>query len=203
VCVYVCLCVCASSAKKEWGQASGGSGDGSTLDYTANVRRHLLDVLSRYNVTSMLDSSCGSMIWMPLALRQHQQEQPGFRFMGTDVVCNLTEQHKVTYANESNWQFQVSHQLIVLELKLAPLQALQACLQPSVQQKPAKVDAHQPGRSQVQPLKVAGQGSSGRFNGGGLPALAHFVQGDGARSFVRRSHFEGGCPLGPHIWGGG
>jgi len=93
-------------ANKVWSAAGGGSGDGSTLEYTSNIRRMLLDVLARYNISSMLDSSCGSMHWMPLVLQQRQQEQPGFKFMGTDVVCNLIEQHKVTFANETNWQFQ-------------------------------------------------------------------------------------------------
>ena len=53
----------------------------------------------------MLDSSCGSMLWMPLVLREYQKEVPDFRFYGSDVVCSLIDQHKANYTMEANWQF--------------------------------------------------------------------------------------------------
>lgn len=96
-----------NSDQKIWSTAGGGSGLGSSLDYTANIRKQLTDVLTRYKISSMLDSSCGSMHWMPLVLKEHEQKTPGFKFMGTDVVCSLIEKHKVTFANQTNWQFQV------------------------------------------------------------------------------------------------
>ena len=90
-----------------WGAGGGGSGDGSTLDYTATVRGLVSDVLTRYNVSSMLDSSCGSMHWMPLVLGEREKARADFRFMGTDVVCMLIDQHKQTFSNHTNWDFQV------------------------------------------------------------------------------------------------
>ncbi|GBF88666.1 hypothetical protein Rsub_01565 [Raphidocelis subcapitata] len=90
---------------KSWGAWGGGSGEGSTLEYTANIRAALLDVLRRHNIKSMLDSSCGSMLWMPLALREYQKQVPDFKFYGSDVVCSLIDGHKVKYASEANWQF--------------------------------------------------------------------------------------------------
>jgi len=59
----------------------------------------------RYNINSMLDSSCGSMHWMPLVLREVAASRPNFKFMGTDVTCNLTANHTKRFANESNWRF--------------------------------------------------------------------------------------------------
>lgn len=60
----------------------------------------------------MLDSSCGSMHWMPLVLQEHEKKQKDFKFMGTDVVCSLIDQHKVTFVNHTNWQFQVGGTVI-------------------------------------------------------------------------------------------
>jgi len=112
--VFACSCVrplsiaCHyTSDKKEWTSAGGGSGSGSTLPQTATLRAALPKLVQKYNINSMLDSSCGSMFWMPLVLRDIQQSNPGFRFMGTDVVCSLIKKHVDTFKNESNWNFQV------------------------------------------------------------------------------------------------
>jgi hypothetical protein len=71
------------------------------------VRQHILAIIHRYNISSMLDSSCGSMHWMPLVLEEAGKSQPGFKFMGTDVACMLIDQHKQTFVNHTNWGFQV------------------------------------------------------------------------------------------------
>lgn len=97
----------ATSDKKEWTSAGGGSGSGSTLPQTATLRAALPKLVQKYNINSMLDSSCGSKFGMPLVLREIQQSNPGFRFMGTDVVCSLIKKHVETFQNESNWNFQV------------------------------------------------------------------------------------------------
>jgi len=57
----------------------------------------------------MLDSSCGSMHWMPLVLKEAAaaNNKSDFSFMGTDVVCSLINKHVVTFANQTNWKFQV------------------------------------------------------------------------------------------------
>jgi hypothetical protein len=78
---------------------------GSSLERTANIQKVLRDVISRYNITSMLDSSCGSMFWMPLALQEVEAQKPDFRFMGTDVVCSLIDKHKTNFINHTNWKF--------------------------------------------------------------------------------------------------
>jgi hypothetical protein len=75
------------------------------LERTEKLRAYLLDVIVRYNISSMLDSSCGSMLWMPLVLKEAEARNPGFKFMGTDVVCTLIDQHNKTYVNHSIWDF--------------------------------------------------------------------------------------------------
>jgi hypothetical protein len=69
------------------------------------VRQGLASLLAKYKITSMMDTSCGSMLWMPLVLRAHQASTPGFKFYGSDVVCSLIERHKETFKNESGWSF--------------------------------------------------------------------------------------------------
>lgn len=90
---------------KLWSNEGGGSGHGSSLTSTAILRNALPDIIKRYKITSMLDSSCGSMHWMPLVLQDVEKVQPGFKFMGTDVVCSLIDSHKSNFASHSNWQF--------------------------------------------------------------------------------------------------
>lgn len=91
--------------EEKWGSQGGGSGGGSTVQYTEVLREGLTDLLLRYKIKSMVDASCGSMAWMPLVLRAVQARRPGFRFQGNDVVCGLIEKHRATFSNESNWRF--------------------------------------------------------------------------------------------------
>jgi hypothetical protein len=76
------------------------------VNFTKNIRATLLDVISRCNITSMLDSSCGSMLWMPTLLQEVEATQPGFRFHGTDVACTLIDKHKQTFAEHKDWRFE-------------------------------------------------------------------------------------------------
>eukprot|EP00775_Hariotina_reticulata_P009451 gene9451-9617_t len=91
---------------KVWGSEGGGSGLGSTLNYTMNIRQQLPKLIAKYNISSMLDSSCGSMHWMPMVVQEATQARPDFKFMGSDVVCSLVEKHKASFANRTNMQFQ-------------------------------------------------------------------------------------------------
>jgi hypothetical protein len=95
------------SAKKLWGAGGGGSGDGSNLLYTAMIRAALPAFIEKYKIRSMLDSSCGSMHWMPLVLRQVQDKDEEFKFMGTDVACSQIERHKVTFKVNKTMRFEV------------------------------------------------------------------------------------------------
>jgi len=90
-----------------WGPGGGGSGNGSTLDYTNRTREILLDVVQRYRIKTFLDSPCGSMHWMHLFLEDVDKIIPNFQFMGVDVVRFLISAHRKRWSNRPNWRFQV------------------------------------------------------------------------------------------------
>jgi hypothetical protein len=92
-------------ANQLWSAAGGGSGPGSAVNYTSVVREGLGTILRKYNITSMMDSSCGSMVWMPIALRSMAATQ-NFKFLGVDVACSLVDKHRQQFANETDWSFQ-------------------------------------------------------------------------------------------------
>ena len=95
-------------ASKAWGSGNRkgqGSGLGSNMEYTAVIRQQLVEVIKTYNISSMLDSSCGSMHWMRLVLEEVALFKPDFKFAGTDVSCNVIEKHKKTFADKTNWSF--------------------------------------------------------------------------------------------------
>jgi hypothetical protein len=105
-------CCCHCSTNKVWGAGAAGgegSGPGSSLALTTRIRAALPALIKKYNINSMLDSSCGSMHWMPLVLREAKAHNKGFKFMGTDVVCSLIDKHRETFKNETDWKFQVIH----------------------------------------------------------------------------------------------
>lgn len=91
---------------KGWGPYARGSGPGSTLEYTSNMRKQLLNFLVNHNVQTIMDSSCGSMYWMPDVLKSYAKTNPAFHFLGLDVTCSLIAQHKLMFQNNTNWSFQ-------------------------------------------------------------------------------------------------
>ena len=86
-----------------WGKDGGGSGTGSSLAATASLRASLVDLIAKYKVKSFLDSSCGSMHWMPLVAKAAHAADPEFTFTGSDAVCSLIKSHKTTFAADSSW----------------------------------------------------------------------------------------------------
>ncbi len=75
-----------------WGNAESVSGDGSTLEYTHNLRHELAKFLRLFRVTSMFDAPCGDFNWMRAVAFP-----PGFAYIGGDIVEALiarnTERH--------------------------------------------------------------------------------------------------------------
>jgi SAM-dependent methyltransferase len=68
--------------RRLWSNGKGdtpGSGEGSRLESTATIRRHLPSLLDDLEATDVLDVGCGDFTWMQtIALRQ--------RYVGVDVV---------------------------------------------------------------------------------------------------------------------
>eukprot|EP00884_Botryococcus_braunii_P014083 jgi/Botrbrau1/22676/Bobra.0132s0020.1 len=98
---------------KIWGDFGGGSGLGSTVEYTCNIRGILRTVVSTYNIKSMIDLPCGAMVWMPLALEMLNEDQPGFRYLGVDVAANVVTRLKKELTrypecpDDATWEFGV------------------------------------------------------------------------------------------------
>ena len=90
-------------ATQLWGSDGGGSGTGSSLAATASLRASLAILIAKYRIKSFLDSSCGSMHWMPLVARAAHEADPDFRFTGSDAVCSLIEEHQATFVADASW----------------------------------------------------------------------------------------------------
>ena len=69
-----------------WGNAESMSGDGSTLDYTYNLRHELAKFVRGFEIRSMFDAPCGDFNWM------HAVNLPeSFAYVGGDIVPTLIE----------------------------------------------------------------------------------------------------------------
>lgn len=78
--------------KGEWNSAGTICGNGSTMDYTENLRQHLSGLLQTYSIKSMFDAPCGDYSWMS------KIELPnGVQYIGGDIVEFLIEQNRQQY----------------------------------------------------------------------------------------------------------
>jgi hypothetical protein len=66
-----------------WGSAESGSGTGSDLRATADVRERLPELLTRLGATSLLDAPCGDFNWM------RHVELPVQDYYGVDIVPSV------------------------------------------------------------------------------------------------------------------
>ncbi|MBA2626440.1 MAG: class I SAM-dependent methyltransferase [Gemmatimonadales bacterium] len=79
-----------------WKDAESVSGPGSTLAYTANLRRELPKLLDSLGVTSMLDAPCGDYNWF-----QHVRDASAVEYTGGDIVEELVRRNRARYGNAS------------------------------------------------------------------------------------------------------
>ena len=77
-----------------WGSRESGSGTGSELRATANIRERLPALLSRLGAESLLDAPCGDRNWM-----QHV-ELPVKQYYGVDIVPRLIEVNRIRFGSE-------------------------------------------------------------------------------------------------------
>ena len=80
------------AASNHWRNRESVSGDGSTLDYTYNLRHELAKFLAHFRVVSMFDAPCGDFNWMRVV------EFPlGFQYTGGDIVASLVDANRARY----------------------------------------------------------------------------------------------------------
>ena len=77
--------------QNRWGSAESASGVGSHLDQTTLVRRQLPELLSKYQITSMLDAPCGDLFWLSRVEGLNLD-----RYIGIDIVPDLINRLKAT-----------------------------------------------------------------------------------------------------------
>jgi SAM-dependent methyltransferase len=79
----------------KWKNKESVSGPGSTLAYTARLRKALPLLFDEYSITTVLDAPCGDYNWMRLV------ERPGVQYIGGEIVPELVDANNARYRDES------------------------------------------------------------------------------------------------------
>lgn len=82
------------SRYRKWA-GNSASGLGSKLPATKSIRSALAEVISTYDITSMLDAPCGDLSWLPLV--------PGIenvRYTGADISELVVEDNRRKFGVE-------------------------------------------------------------------------------------------------------
>lgn len=69
-----------------WGSDESRSGDGSTLRNTENLRSLLSEIISDWNVESIVDIACGDFNWMSDLMKDLD-----IKYLGLDIVPSVIE----------------------------------------------------------------------------------------------------------------
>lgn len=80
--------------RKVWGNNGGGSGDGSSMEYTKRTRALVEMLVYKYNIDLLVDAPCGAMTWMPSVLERIHDARPSFKYVGIDVVPSVIKNNK-------------------------------------------------------------------------------------------------------------
>ena len=86
-----------------WGESGGGSGAGSTLPATQYTQSILRAIINAFGLKSMADVPCGSMHWMPMALRDVRADVAGFTYLGADIVRPVLEANQDKFKAQRQW----------------------------------------------------------------------------------------------------
>ncbi|MBO0827467.1 MAG: class I SAM-dependent methyltransferase [Streptosporangiales bacterium] len=99
----------------KWESTESGSGTGSELRATAEIREQLPDLLSRIRVDSLLDAPCGDWNWM------RRIDLPVTDYYGVDIVPGVIEENRRLFGDEH-------HRFILADLTRDPLPRADAVL---------------------------------------------------------------------------
>jgi len=75
------------------GQNESKSGLGSTINYTENIRKKIIEFINEKSIKNMLDTSCGDWNWMKLISNQLCD------YTGIDVVKDLILENNKNFSN--------------------------------------------------------------------------------------------------------
>ena len=76
------------------GQNESKSGLGSTLSFTENIRKELINIIQENKINNILDTSCGDWKWMRLIQNQLCD------YTGIDVVNKIIENNNNIYSDK-------------------------------------------------------------------------------------------------------
>jgi len=78
-----------------WGSSDSSSGGGSEMDSTKEVRRLLPEVLTKFNITSIVDIPCGDFNWMS------KINLSNIKYLGCDIVPELIKDNRKKYISKN------------------------------------------------------------------------------------------------------
>jgi hypothetical protein len=79
-----------------WGDPNSRSGIGSSFEQTIVIRRKIPEIISKYNIKSIIDAPCGDLFWIKALLPQFQKE--GIKYTGLDIVPEIIEKNKLDFS---------------------------------------------------------------------------------------------------------
>lgn len=79
-----------------WGSKESGSGKGSEVSYTKNIRDWLITAIHRYSIKTLVDAPCGDFNWMKLVTSKST-----FNYIGLDIVDSVITKNKQNYESET------------------------------------------------------------------------------------------------------
>jgi len=79
-----------------WSNNFSRSGNGSTMEYTYNLRKKLPQLIKNYNINSILDCPCGDFFWMQNFLKAKKLSY----YIGGDIVPDLIKKNNKLYSNK-------------------------------------------------------------------------------------------------------
>jgi hypothetical protein len=98
--------------EKIWGVEGEGSGPGSDLKSTVEIRKYMTRMIQEYNIISMLDAPCGSFHWMPAALPSIFEIHPHFEYTGADIVSSVIANNKEKHPEYSFFEHDIANDFI-------------------------------------------------------------------------------------------
>ena len=81
--------------QNKWRNEESRSGEGSTLEYTENIRREIPILIERYGFKTILDAPCGDYNWFQY-IKRNQDTQ----YIGADIVDPLIQSNQQSFGNE-------------------------------------------------------------------------------------------------------
>ena len=91
-----------------WGSGGGGSGAGSTLQYTKPLRALLKRLVETLGIDSLVDIPCGAATWQDVLVKDLLELKPNFRYHGMEIVKSLVDASNQRWKGDKRVTFEVA-----------------------------------------------------------------------------------------------